>query len=73
VRSAAQIGRTVSEWHEHQAAERRHHLAAFLSMCRAARERGDEWVRWLDAGRPAYTEAEYAAIAKERRKEGDRG
>lgn len=66
MRSAAQIGRTVSGWHEHQAAERRAHLSAFLAMCRAARERDEEWVRWIDAGRPVYTPDEYAAVVKAR-------
>lgn len=73
MRSAAQIGRTVSEWHDHQAAERRRHLAAFLATCRAARERGEEWVRWIDAGRPVYTPAEYAALVKARQRGERRG
>lgn len=67
MRSAAQIGRTVSEYHDWQADERRKHLAAFRSLVRAARERGEEWVRWIDEGRPAYSEAEYAAIVKAKR------
>jgi len=66
VRSAQQIGRTVSEYHDWQAAERRKHLAAFLSMVRAARDRGEEWVRWIDSGRPSYALDQYAAIERER-------
>lgn len=66
MRSAQQIGRTVSEWHEWQAAERRRHLAAFLSMVKAARARGEEWVSWIDEGRPAYSEDEYRAIVQAR-------
>jgi hypothetical protein len=62
VRSAEQIGRTVEQYHEWQRAERRKHLAAFLAMCRQARERGDEWLRWLESGRPRYTDAEYAEV-----------
>lgn len=67
MRSASQIGRTVSEYHDWQAAERRKHLLAFRSLVRAARERGEEWVRWIDLGRPEYSEAEYAAIVKTKR------
>jgi hypothetical protein len=68
MRSAARISRTVDEYRDHQAAERRRHLAEFLALVRRARERGEEWVRWLDSGRPAYSEHEYAAIAAARRK-----
>jgi hypothetical protein len=46
VRSAAQIDRTVSEWHDHQAAERRRILAELLIMLERARLTGADWYTW---------------------------
>lgn len=63
MRSARQIGRTVSQWQELQQRERASNLREALAMIREARRRGDEWVVWIDRGRPAYTPDEYRALA----------
>jgi hypothetical protein len=39
-----------------------------LRLIRAARARGDEWVVWLESGRPAYTREQYAALVKRKTK-----
>lgn len=67
MRSAERIGRTVEEYRDHMSAERRRLLREALAMIRRARERGEEWVAWLDRGRPAYSPEEYAAVQRERR------
>jgi len=69
MRSAAQISRTVDEYRDHMTHERREHLRVALGMIRAARDRGEEWVIWLDAGRPAYTPDQYRAVEAARKRE----
>lgn len=64
MRSANRIGSTVSEWQELQRTERAATLKALLAQLREARESGAEWYRWIADGRPALTEAEYAAVGK---------
>jgi hypothetical protein len=62
MRSAERIGRTADAYAEYQRRERERNLRAFLAACREARAAGEEWVRWLDAGKPRYSDAEYDAV-----------
>ncbi len=50
MRSAEQIGRTVSEYHEWQRAQRAKHLREALAMLHRAREEGAEWYVWIASG-----------------------
>ena len=61
MRSADQIGRNVRDWHDFQAEERARALRQFLAMCRSAREHGEPWVEWIDAGCPELTREQYQA------------
>lgn len=44
---------------DRDAAERRLVLRTLLAELRGARARGEEWVRWIDAGCPPLSESEY--------------
>jgi hypothetical protein len=57
VRSAEQIGRTVSEWHDYQRAQRQAILADLLAILRRSRQ--EHWYRWVVGGRPALSQDEY--------------
>ena len=61
MRSAERISRTVREWRDHEQAERERMLREVLAELREARERGEEWVAWIDAGCPRLTPQEYEA------------
>ena len=63
MRSAEQIGRTVEAWHEYQRAQRERCLSEFLRMCQQARERGDDWIAYVDAGCPDVSTPEGARFA----------
>ncbi len=38
----------------------------FIASCRRARERGEEWIAWIDNGCPELTVAEYEAVKPKR-------
>jgi hypothetical protein len=57
-------------WADRGAAERERILRELLRELRAARARGDEWIRWIDAGCPPLSEEEYARTCRARRGEG---
>jgi hypothetical protein len=54
-------------WVDRGAPERRRTLRELLRELRAARARGDEWIRWIDAGCPSLSEEEYARACRARR------
>jgi hypothetical protein len=51
---------------DHGAAERRLVLRMLLAELRSARARGEEWVRWIDAGCPPLSESEYERRGRRR-------
>jgi len=51
VRSAEQISRTASEWHDAQRAERENILRQLLAELRRARETNAPWYTWVVARR----------------------
>lgn len=57
MRSAEQIGRTVSEWHDYQRAQRVAILADLLAILRKSRR--ENWYRWIADGRPVLPREEY--------------
>lgn len=59
MRSAKQIGSTVSEWHEAQRNERAQTLHSLLAELERSHDAA--WYRWIEDGCPPLTEAEYAA------------
>jgi len=57
VRSAEQIGRTVSEWHDYQRAQRAAILSDLLAIL--AKSHREHWYRWVADGRPVLSQEEY--------------
>ena len=66
MRPVSQFTRTPREWHDDQAVARERHLRAFLAMCRDARARQEQWIRWIDDGCPPLTREQYQAQHPER-------
>lgn len=62
MRSAKQIGSTVSEWHELQRTERAQTLAALLAELE--RSHDEPWYRWILDGQPALSQAEYDEVGR---------
>jgi hypothetical protein len=67
MRSADQIGRTVEQYAEFKAAERRRTLRELLSGLAHARANRAEWYTWVVEGMPRLTPDEYDAIKAKRR------
>jgi hypothetical protein len=40
----------------------------FIELCRVARARGDEWIRWIDNGCPELTPADYEHVSTFKRR-----
>jgi hypothetical protein len=59
-------------WVDRGAVERERILRDLLRELRAARARGAEWVRWIDAGCPSLSEEEYARTLRARRDGGQK-
>lgn len=59
MRSAKQIGSTVTQWHELQRTERAQTLKALLAQLE--RSHDEPWYRWIEDGCPPLSEAQYAA------------
>jgi hypothetical protein len=53
-------------WVDRGAAERQRILRDLLAELRLARARGDEWVRWIDAGCPPLSQEEYERTRRAR-------
>jgi hypothetical protein len=68
MRSAEQIGRTVSEYQEWMRQQRQQALRLHLAEMERCRRERHEWYVWATEGQPVLSETDYAAVSNRRKR-----